>query len=113
MYLSIDSDLQMAAYNILEEKLAAILLAKMTNQLDYDRSKITDADNIIIPVGDVYNAFFENQILDTEHFKASDAKTTEKQVLELYSREQEDAIAAIANEMQDENGTPYKSLSKK
>lgn len=113
LYLSIDSDLQMAAYNILEEKLAAILLAKMTNQLDYDRSKITDADNIIIPVGDVYNAFFENQILDTEHFKASDAKTTEKQVLELYSREQEDAIAAIANEMQDENGTPYKSLSKK
>lgn len=113
LYLTIDSDLQIAAYNILEEKLSAILLAKMTNQLDYDKSKVTDADNIIIPVGDVYNAFFENQIIDTEHFKEKDAKTTEKAVLERYTKEQENAIQSITKEMQDTSGTAYKNLSKK
>lgn len=63
VYLSIDADLQVAAYNILEEKLAAILLSKMVNRLDYDRSKVTDADAIVIPVGDVYNAFFKTRLL--------------------------------------------------
>lgn len=111
VYLSIDADLQVAAYNILEEKLAAILLSKMVNRLDYDRSKVTDADAIVIPVGDVYNAFFKNQIIDTGRFAKSNAGATEKRVLEIYSQNEEAAISSVLSELQNENGTAYKDLS--
>ncbi len=111
VYLSIDADLQIAAYNILEEKLAAILLSKMVNRLDYDTSKVTDADSIVIPVGDVYNAFFKNEIIDTSQFTQSDAGTAEKEVLETYSRREEDAISSVLSEMQNANGTAYQDLS--
>ena len=111
VYLSIDADLQIAAYNILEEKLAAILLSKMVNRLDYDTSNVTDADSIVIPVGDVYNAFFKNEIIDTSQFTQSDAGTAEKEVLETYSRREEDAISSVLSEMQNANGTAYQDLS--
>ncbi len=40
-YLTIDADLQKAAYDMLEqEELAGILLAKMSDVLDYDRSQV-------------------------------------------------------------------------
>ena len=38
LYLTIDAELQKAAYDILEQELAGILLAKMADVLDYDRS---------------------------------------------------------------------------
>lgn len=111
VYLSIDADLQIAAYNILEEKLAAILLSKMVNRLDYDRSKVTDADSVVIPVGDVYNSFFENQIIDTGRFTESNAGAVEKEVLEIYSQREESAISSILSEMQNANGTAYEDMS--
>ena len=113
LYLSIDSDLQIAAYNILEQELAGIILSKMVNQLDYDKSKVKDSDNIVIPVGDVYNAFFQNEIIDTDHFTQKDAKSTEKRVLEIYSKEEEAAISSVLSEMSDSDASAYKNLSKK
>lgn len=111
VYLSIDADLQIAAYNILEEKLAGIILSKMVNRLDYDTSNVKNADAIVIPVGDVYNAFFENKIIDTGRFTQSDAGAAEKEVLEKFSQKEESAISSVLSEMLDESGTAYKNLS--
>ena len=61
LYLSIDKNLQITAYNLIEEKLAGIILKKMTTALDYTRDPEGNSD-IIIPVGDIYNAFFANEI---------------------------------------------------
>lgn len=36
IYLSLDANLQKAAYNILEQELAGILLSKIQNTLDFD-----------------------------------------------------------------------------
>src|SRR5699024_741940 len=54
VYLTIDADLQKAAYDILEQELAGILLAKLSNQLDFDRTRVEDASDIRVPIGDVY-----------------------------------------------------------
>ena len=64
LYLTIDADLQVAAYHILEQELAGILLSKIRNTLDYDRTKAGDASDVIIPIGDVYNAFLSNDIFE-------------------------------------------------
>ena len=65
VYLSIDANLQKAAYDLLEEKIAGIVVAKMANVMNYDRSQLTDESDVIIPIDDVYNAFISNELLDT------------------------------------------------
>lgn len=40
----------------------------MTTALDYTRDPEGNSD-IIIPVGDIYNAFFANEILDIDHLQ--------------------------------------------
>ena len=39
VYLSIDANLQKAAYDLLEEKLAGIILSNLTTSLTYDRTQ--------------------------------------------------------------------------
>ena len=65
VYLTIDKNLQITAYKLLEEKLAGIVLSKLTNVLDYDPSVASDTKEIIIPVGDAYNAFNRKTGLST------------------------------------------------
>ena len=111
LYLSIDKKLQMTAYNLIEEKLAAIVLRKMTTALDYTRDP-EGKSNIIIPVGDVYNAFFANEILDIDHFATTEAQSTEKEVYALYSEHLDYAINEIIAELQSSSSDAYKDLSK-
>ena len=43
IYLTIDKDLQVAAYKILEEELASILYTNIINAKDFDASKVTSS----------------------------------------------------------------------
>ena len=73
VYLSIDANLQKAAYDLLEEKLAGIILSNLTTSLTYDRTQAEEGSDVKIPIGDVYNAFISNEILNVGHFEAADA----------------------------------------
>ncbi len=111
LYLSIDKNLQITAYNLIEEKLAGIVLKKMTPALDYTRDPEGNSD-IIIPVGDIYNAFFANEILNIDHFATGEAKATEQAVYAAYSERQESVINEILAELQSSSAKAYKDLSK-
>jgi len=111
VYLTIDKDLQEKTYQLLEEKLAGIILSKLHDTLDYDPTTANDASEIIIPVGDAYNAFIANEIIDERHFGAEDAKTTEKAVYAVFEARKSSAIPEIINYMQDSGGQPYNELS--
>ena len=100
VYLTIDKDLQEKTYQLLEEKLAGIILSKLHDTLDYDPTTASDASEIIIPVGDAYNAFIANEIIDERHFGAEDAKTTEKAVYAVFEARKNSAIPEILNYMQ-------------
>lgn len=83
IYLTLDRELQIALYHILENNIAAILRSKIVNSFSYG-GKGTSASQITIPVYEVYNAFFDNSILDFNHFKTDDATSLEKKVYGLY-----------------------------
>ena len=112
LYLSIDADLQVAAYNILEQELAGILLSKIRNTLDYDRTKVSDGSDVIIPIGDVYNAFFSNDILDMNHLAEDDAEETEKEVYESFSKEKEKILEKLSEILDNPDAKAYKDMSK-
>ena len=112
VYLTLDKDLQITAYKLLEEKLSAIILTKMANILDYTRDPNGEASDVIIPIGDIYYSFIGNQILNTDHFAAEDATSTEKTVYSRYSARQEKAIAEILSYMQSPSAEAYQNLPK-
>ena len=83
IYLTIDSEFQTACYRILEKKIAGILLSKIVNSTSTG-SKGTSADNITIPIYDVYFALINNNVIDPAHFTHKDASSLEKQVYSKY-----------------------------
>ena len=64
LYLSIDADLQKAVYNILEQKLAGILVTKIQNQTTFEPPENMAASKYIIPITDVYFALINNNVID-------------------------------------------------
>lgn len=112
LVLSIDSNLQKAAYDLLEEKLAGILLAKMSNVMNYDRTQVKEGSDVIIPVDDVYNAFFANEILDVSHFEEDDAGSTEKSVAASFLSRKEEVLSLLMNQLENVNAPAYKDCEK-
>lgn len=112
VYLTIDADLQVAAYNILEQELAGILLSKLTNSLTFDRNAVGDASDIAIPIGDVYNAFISNDILDMNHFSEKDAGDVEKEVYDSFSSQKKKVLKELKSILNDSEERAYKDMSK-
>ncbi len=108
VYLTIDKDLQEWTYQIIEEKLAGIVLSKLRNVMNYDPSATSDTMEIIIPVDDAYNAFIANEIIDEEHFSDAAAGEVEKQVYSIFKARKESALSEIIAEMG--STTPYQNL---
>lgn len=107
LYLTIDANLQKAAYDLLEEKLAGILLAKIQNVMNYDRTTVSEGSDVIIPIDDVYSAFFSNEILDVGHFEEEDAGDTEKAVYSAFTTRKEEVISEILAALSNPNAAAY------
>ena len=111
IYLTIDKNLQINAYNLLEEKIAGIVLSKLTNILEYDPSVTKDASEIIIPVSDAYHAFIANRVIDMDHFANEEAGTAEKAVYSVFEKRKETVLSDIMSQLQDPQADAYKDLS--
>lgn len=103
IYLTIDSNLQKYAYNILERRLAGILLAHLTTSEDPGAEKM-------IPIDTVYYALIDNDIINISHLGEDDAKSVEKQVYKIYQNRQKSVLSSLKREMKS-GVTHYKYLS--
>ena len=110
VYLTIDSDLQKAVYNILEQKLAGILVTKIQNQATFEPPENMAASKYIIPITDVYFALINNNVIDINHFEKSDAKECERQIYDIYSEQKSNVLGRLKGELT-ETYVPYKDLS--
>lgn len=109
-YLSIDADLTIAAYDLLEQEIAGIVYNSIRNVKNYNASDETSAANVIIPIDDVYYALIQNNILDMKHFSQSDASGMEQEVYHAFEAKRESVLAAIQAELTMDNATPFGSL---
>lgn len=112
VYLTIDKNLQMAIYDILEQKIAGIIISKTRNIYNYDPlTQSTSRQNIIIPIDDVYFALFNNNVIDMNHFTDSNAYDTEKEVYQIFLDKQEQVLNTLKEELLTIK-TPYNKLTK-
>ena len=107
VYLSIDMDLQIASYHILEQRIAGILVDKIINARE--APEVTNGD-IKIPIYDVYYATINNNVIDITRFTEDTAGETERDVHEKYLEYKEKVYERLREELQ-EKKTPYNKLT--
>ena len=109
--LTIDKDLTIAVYNIVEQKLAGMLSKKIADIKEYRASENSNSSDIRIPIYDVYFAVINNSIVDVKHFTQPDAGESEKAVYSSYLDYKQQVYDRLKYELT-EGLTPYKQLSK-
>ena len=110
VYLSIDKNLQIAAYKILEQRIAGILASVIVNAKT-TADEVSDAETIVIPIYKVYNAVFNNNVLDTAHFLEDDASGNERAVEAKFEAKQKEVFDEIRDQLTTENPLPYNQLT--
>ncbi len=111
VYLTIDADLTIAIYHILEQHIAGIVSDKIRNIKEYNADANSSNKDIPIPIYDVYFAVIDNSVVDMGHFSAPDARETERAVYEKYLEYKEGVYEKLREELL-EKKTPYNKLSK-
>ena len=109
VHLTIDKDLQKAVYNLLEQKIAGILVTNIENTKEYIPPENASASKIKIPIYDVYFALFNNNVIDIGHFTEENAKETERQVLAAFHTKQDEVVSSLRSELTD-TATTYDRL---
>ncbi len=112
IYLTIDRDLQIAIYNILEQRIAGILVSKIDNIKEFTMTENTKQADIKIPIDDVYFQLINNNVINLNHISKPYASDTEKEVYNAFLSRQEDVFNDIHNQLYDDNARAYKDLPK-
>ena len=110
IYLTIDADLQSAVYQLTEKAIAGVLISKLNNSKSAG-SKGKKADNIRIPIYDVYCAIIENSLVDIAKFSREDASELEKIVYKTFQREKKNSLKILRRYLDYDNKTSVKEMS--
>ena len=110
-YCTLDHNLQIAVYNIVEQKLAGLVSSKIINAKEYKAGENSSSSDIKIPIYDVYFAVINNSVVDIRHFSAENAGETEATVNETYLAYKAEVYEQLRYELT-EGKTPYNKLSK-
>jgi penicillin-binding protein 2 len=110
VYLSIDKELQIATYNILEQQIAGILIDNIINSKEFDKTAIMDASDIKIPVYDVYYALIDNNIIDIKRMETQHYTRTVQRVYDKFKVEKDKFLIEMKEELL-QKGTLYTNLS--
>lgn len=110
VYLSIDKNLQITIYQILEQNLAGIIASNLVNTKRIDKSRISDTSYIRIPIYDVYIALIDNSIIQLDSLYHADATKLEQHIAEILEEKNKEVLESLRKELLDGN-TDYSCLS--
>lgn len=97
VYLSIDADLTIAAYDLLEQEIAGIVYSNIENY----------RSDIPIPITDVYFALINNNVIDITRFASDDAGTYEKEVYSAFLKRQQEVLGQMEDELLGSRSTKF------
>ncbi|MCC8059323.1 MAG: penicillin-binding protein [Clostridiales bacterium] len=109
IYLTIDRDLQVGIYHLIEQQLAGIIASKLVNE-DVDTSDYSDMSKMPIPVKDVYYQLINNNVLSLSHMAQEEASEMEQEIDRIFSSARTQALSQIRSELLSEHPTAMKDL---
>lgn len=98
VYLSIDRDLQVGIYHLLEQHLAGVLAAKLVNE-DTPNTDRTDSTARLIPIKDAYYQLIGNNVLSLTHMRSEEASSVERTIASRLQAYTESSLAALRAEL--------------
>lgn len=109
IYLTIDVELTQKIYELLERRLAEILVSRIVNS---SSNKIVNAEGevVVIPIKDVYFALFNNNSLSVAKLKENHSTEAAASIYEKYSTKYEQTTENLKKELL-EDKTKFASLS--
>lgn len=107
--LTIDWELQVGIYNIIEQQLAGILTNKLVNR-EVTEAENKDSSKKLIPVKDAYFQLVNNNVLSLKDMADEDASEIEKSIHSKFLSARGQILSDIRNQLQSENPTPMNEL---
>lgn len=111
LYLTIDQNLQIGIYHLLEQQLAAIIGNKIVNMKSADIIQPEKSSEIVIPVDDVYFQLINNNVLDTTRFFSEDAGEAESKIATAFKRHKQKSLSRISFELMSNNDIEMSGLT--
>ena len=109
VHLTIDKDLTIGIYHIIEQRLAGILASKLYPG-KFENTAGMGSSTRRLSLYDVYFQLINNNILDTSHFSSEDASDAEKRIYQAFQSGQDRVLAELEAELLSSNPTPYQDL---
>ncbi|MCD7866126.1 MAG: peptidoglycan glycosyltransferase [Clostridiales bacterium] len=103
VYLSIDANLQIVVYDLLEQELAGILYSKIIN------AKTSNSSDLYIPIYDVYNALIENSVIDISAMAEAESGTHQYTVYQTFAASRSSVYQEVASALNSD--TAYEDQS--
>ncbi len=100
IYMTIDSDLQMGIYHLLEQQLAGILVGRLVNR-DVTEEENRDSSKKKIPIKDAYYQLINNNVLSLSHMESEEAGDIERQIHQKFLGERERILEEIRHQLYD------------
>lgn len=115
IYLTIEHEKQIAAYKILEQRIAGILYSMIENTEFYEDGyleELSNPDAIRIPIYDVYYALFQNNVFDIAHLGSDNATAFEQGIYQKFTARENQIFSTLKEQLISETPTIYNDLSK-
>ncbi len=112
--LTLDRDLQVATYHLLEQKIAGILLSNLVNA-DVNKDAYANADSdsdveIKVPIKDVYYQLINNNVIDISKLNRKKASSNEKNIYSKFKARRKTVLNNLRSQLEEESGTILKDL---
>ena len=111
VYLTIDRDLQIATYKLIEQQLAGIITYWLRNE-DVDPLTTADSSKKKIPVKDAYYQLINNNVLSLPDMAREDASDIEKKIYSTYVTSRDQILTNIRNELMSAHAMAMNDLPK-
>ena len=108
VYLSIDSKMTIAAYNVAEQQLAGVIVSHLYEGTDYDPQQAYEDANYLLPIRDVFFQMINNNIISVRAFADEDASVTERGMEQKRIERKKEVAVLIGSYLRNRDETPLK-----
>jgi len=109
IYLSIDANMTVATYNIIEQQLAGIIVNHLYEYTDYDPQVAYEKSQYLIPIRDVYFQMISNKVISMSAFGDEDASSAEKDMEAARIGRKDEVISMLRDMLLGRDDTPVGS----
>ena len=109
-YLTIEQNLQIGIYHLLEQQLASILANKIVNMPESELPDVSDSSEILISIDEAYYQLINNNVLDMDAFSDEDAGMAEQAISAAFDAHKAQVLSGVETELSSDTARSLEQL---